>query len=190
MPDRHGPLRVARFLLEIDGVATAGFSHCRLPSASTAVVEYREGNEAPTPRKLAGLNGYGPLVLRTGITDDSVELAEWRRLVETGRVDEARRAIAVVLLDAEGATAARWEFRNAWPARYGGPRLDANRSAVAIETLEIVSEGFERVGVGGEETDGGIPEESPPRTADLDVRPAKPGFEARADRDPASRRKG
>ncbi|WP_251343938.1 phage tail protein [Haloplanus halophilus] len=170
MPDRHGPLRVARFLLEIDGIAKAGFSRCRLPSASTSVVEYREGNERPTPRKLAGLNDYGPLVLRAGVTDASVELAEWRRLVESGKVDEARRAIAVVLLDEEGATAARWEFRNAWPARYEGPALDANRSAVAIETLEIVSEGVERADASGE-TDGGSrrDERAPPRKASLDA---------------------
>ncbi|MFC7173375.1 hypothetical protein ACFQL0_08400 [Haloplanus litoreus] len=45
---------MARFLLEIDGIAKAGFSHCRLPSSSTSVVEYREGNEAPTPGNWPG----------------------------------------------------------------------------------------------------------------------------------------
>jgi len=165
MPDRHGPFRVARFLLEIDGVAKAGFSRCRLPTSSTTVVEYREGNDPPRPRKLAGLTDAGPLVLRSGVTTDSVELAEWRRLVQQGKVDDARRSIAVVLLDAEGSVGARWEFRNAWPARYEGPTLDADRSAVAIETLEIVSEGFERADGGGE-TDGGkrpeVSERDPP----------------------------
>lgn len=145
---------MARFLVEIDGIAKAGFNYCRLPTSSTAVVEYREGNDRPTPRKLAGLNEYGPLELRYGVTMDGIELAEWCRLVQQGTVDEARRAIAVVLLDEEGASAARWELRNAWPARYEAPTLDADRSAVAIETLEIVHEGVERVDMGGE-TDGG-----------------------------------
>lgn len=154
MPDRHGPFRVARFLLEIDGVTKAGFSHCRLPTSSTDVVEYREGNEPPTPRKLAGLNRYGPLELRSGITTASIELAEWRRLVEQGKLDEARGSVAVVLLDEEGAPAARWEFRNAWPSRYEGPTLDAGRSAVAVETLDIVCEEFRRTDDFGE-TDGG-----------------------------------
>jgi phage tail-like protein len=154
MPDRHGPLRVARFLVEIDGIAKAGFSHCRLAASSTGVVEYREGNDPPTPRKLAGLNEYGPLTLEYGVTADGIELAEWHRLVQQGKVDEARRPVAVVLLDEEGAPSARWEFRNAWPTRYAAPTLDADRSAVAIETLEIVHEGVERVDAGGE-TDGG-----------------------------------
>lgn len=165
MPDRHGPLRVARFLLEIDGVAKAGFSRCRLPNSSTAVVEYREGNDPPTPRKLAGLNEYGSLELRYGVTTDAIELAEWRRLVEDGKVDEARRSIAVVLLDEEGSPAARWELRNAWPTRYAAPTLDAGRSAVAIETLDVACEGLRRVDTGSE-TDGagvnGRTEHSPP----------------------------
>ncbi|MEF8857073.1 MAG: phage tail protein, partial [Haloplanus sp.] len=135
MPDRHGPLRVARFLVEIDDIAKAGFSHCRLGASSTGVVEYREGNDPPTPRKLAGLTEYGPLELQYGVTADGLALAEWHRLVQQGKVDEARRAVAVVLLDEEGATSARWEFRNAWPTRYEAPTLDADRSAVAIETL-------------------------------------------------------
>jgi phage tail-like protein len=188
MADRHGPYRIARFLLEIDGIAKAGFSHCRLPTSSTAVVEYREGNEPPTPRKLAGLNAYGPLVLRYGVTDASVELAEWRRSVEQGSVDEARRAVAVALLDEEGAPAARWELRNAWPVRYEGPRLDADRSAVAIEALELASEGVERVDVAGE-TDGGTPDvtDASPRRASLDSPPEKPQFASRTDRDPITR---
>jgi len=175
MPDRHGPFRVARFLLEIDEVAKAGFSYCRLPETTTDVVEYREGNEPPTPRKLAGLSRYSPLELRSGVTTDSIALAEWRRLVEQGKVDEARRSIAVVLLDEEGSAAARWEFRNAWPATYEAPTLDADRSAVAIETLEIVSEGFERVNGGGE-TDGGAPrgtETTEPSAGEPETRPTR-----------------
>lgn len=151
MPDRRGPLRTARFLLEIDGVAKAGFSHCRLPAASTDVIEYREGNDVrSTVRKLAGLNAYGPLVLQYGVTSASVELTDWRRLVEDGKLEAARRDIAVVLLDEEGSAATRWEFSHAWPARYEAPTLDADRSEVAIETLEIVCEGFERVGNGSD----------------------------------------
>jgi phage tail-like protein len=165
MPDRHGPFRVARFLLEIDGVAKAGFARCRIPDSATAVVEYREGNDPPTPRKLAGLNEYGTLELHYGVTTDAIELHEWRRLVEDGKVDEARRSIAVVLLDEEGSPAARWELRNAWPRRYAAPTLDAGRSAVAIETLEVVCEGLRRVDTGSE-TDGagadGRAEHGPP----------------------------
>lgn len=145
MPDRHGPFRNVRYLLEIDGIAVAGFSQCGLPENSTDVVEYREGSDRPTVRKLWSLNDYGTLTLEKGSTGDSLELFEWRKLVEQGQVDEARRNIAVVLLDEEGEPAARWEFREAWPTQYGGPDLDATGNEVAIESLEIDHEGMERV---------------------------------------------
>jgi phage tail-like protein len=154
-----GPYLGARFLLEIQGIERAGFSECRLPASRTEVVEYREGSDLPTPRKLWGLTEYEPLVLSVGLSRDTQELFEWRRQVQNGRLTEARRDIAVVLLDAEGEPAARWEFRRAWPAEYDAPDLDASESVVAIERLVVVHEGMERVEVG--ETDGGEADEEP-----------------------------
>ena len=145
MAERADPYRQLRFVLEIDGLVAAGFSQCDLPAASSGVVEYREGNEPPTPRKLPGLNTYGPLVLETGVTDRSVELFEWRTQVEQGEMAEARRAAAVTLLDATGEPAARWVFREAWPARYEAPRLSAMADEVAVERLVVAHEGFGRV---------------------------------------------
>jgi phage tail-like protein len=144
MPDRHGPYRNHRFLLEIDGIVRAGFNQCSLPESTTESIEYREGNEGPTPRKLGGLNSYGNLTLQWGTTGDSIELSEWRQLVEQGQVDSARRSIAVLVLDEEGDPGPRWEFRNAWPQQYDAPDLDAAGNEVAIESMEIVHEGMER----------------------------------------------
>lgn len=143
MPDRHGPYRNFRYLLEIDGIAEAGFTECTIPEASTELIEYREGNEAPTVRKLVGLNTYGDLVMQRGVTD-SLALFEWRKLVKQGKLDEARRAIAVLILDEEGSPGPRWEFRDAWPRQYDAPDLDATDNEVAIESLTVVHEGMER----------------------------------------------
>jgi len=145
MPDRHGPYRNARYLLEIDGLVKAGFSSCTIPENSTEAVEYREGTDPTTTRKLWGLNDYGTLTLQFGVTDDSIEVFEWRRLVERGDLDEARRDIAVIILDEEGNPGPRWEFRRAWPTSYDAPDLDASDTEVAIEGLEIEHEGMERV---------------------------------------------
>lgn len=138
------PYRNVRFILEIEGMVVAGFSTCRIPKNTTDVIEYREGHESRGVRKLAGLNRYGRLVLETGVTD-STELFEWYLAVQQGKMDHARRAVAIVLLDLEGNTAARWELKKAWPATYQAPRLDATGEDVAIETLEIVCEGLKRV---------------------------------------------
>lgn len=144
MADRHGPYRNTRFLLEIDGIAIAGFSTCNLPENSTEVVEYREGNDPPHSRKLTSLNDFGNLSLEKGTTDDSIALYEWRKLVEQGKLEEARRSIAVVVLDEEGQSGPRYEFKRAWVRQYDAPDLDASGGDVAVESMEIVHEGMER----------------------------------------------
>lgn len=144
MPERQLPYRNVRYLLEIDGIERAGFSGCRLPSSASSVIEYREGSDPPYPRKLSGLTRAGPLRLEYGVSDD-LELSEWRKLVEDGKLAEARRNVAVVLLDAAGNPGPRWEFRAAWPSRYAAPDLDALDGAVAVDLLELSHEGFERV---------------------------------------------
>lgn len=145
MPDRHGPYRNMRFKLEIDGITKAGFSSCSIPENSTEPIEYREGTDGPTMRKLWSLNSYGTLTLESGVTDDSMMLFEWRKQVENGDVDGARRTIAVYIQDEEGSAGPRWEFTDAWPTNYTAPDLDATGSEVAIESLEIAHEGMERV---------------------------------------------
>jgi phage tail-like protein len=145
MADRNDPYTNSRFLLEIDGIVQAGFSEVAIPDISTDPIEYREGNEETTVRKLPGLTKYGNLTLKWGITDSSMELFEWRKLVVQGNTADTRKNIAVILQDEEGNPAARWEFREAWPSKYDAPDLSAKGGDVAIETMEIVHEGMDRV---------------------------------------------
>lgn len=146
MPDRHGPYRNSRFIVEIDGVATASFNRVDLPETGTTVRSYRDGNDPSEPRLVAGRPRTDPLVLENGVTEDSIALFEWYQLVAEGKVDEARRSVVVTILDEEGEPGPRWEFTDAWPARYAGPTLDADDSdGIAVERLEVVHEEMERV---------------------------------------------
>ena len=140
---RRDPYKNYMYLVEVDGITQAGFREARIPETQQDVIEYREGNETTTPRKLPGLTRYGSVTLQWGITD-SLELYEWRKAVEEGRIDEARRNVSIVVLDNQGNPAARWEFSQAWPKRYNAPELDAAGTDVAIESLEIVHEGMTR----------------------------------------------
>ena len=38
----------------------------------------------------------------------------------------------------------RWNFFRAWPSKYDAPDLNATGKEVAIETLTLACEGFER----------------------------------------------
>ena len=141
--ERTDPYKNYRFLVEIDGIVQAGFSEATIPDTTQEPIEYRNGSESPTVRKLPGLIKYGNLTLKWGITD-SLELYEWRKLVEQGKTKEARRNLAVILMDEEGNSASRWEFAEAWPSKYDAPDLDGKGNDVAVETLEIVHEGMTR----------------------------------------------
>jgi len=142
--ERKDPYRNFRYLVEIDGIIQAGFSEATIPDSTSDVIEYREGNEPPYVRKLPGLTKYGNVTLKWGVTD-SMELYNWRKLVEQGKMKEARRNMAIILIDEEGNPAARWEFEDAWPSKYDAPDLNAKGNDVAIETLEITFEKMTRV---------------------------------------------
>lgn len=145
MADRHGPYRTNRFLLEFDNLVKAGFTRCQLPASTTESVTYREGTDPPMPRKLWTFTRYGDLILESGVTDDTLELAEWREQVERGDLDGARQDVALIILDEEGNPGPRWEFRDCWPTSYVPGPLDAEADGVAIERLEISVEGMRRV---------------------------------------------
>jgi len=139
---RVDPYRNFKFRVEIDGLTVAGFSECDIPAATVEVIEYREGSEEVTPRKLPGLVKYSNITLKRGVTNTK-EFFQWFRLVVQGKISQARRNMSIALLDDEGNEVARWKFRNAWPTKYEGPKLNARTSEVAIETLEITHEGLD-----------------------------------------------
>ncbi len=144
MAERNDPYKGFRFLVEIDGIIQAGFSEVTIPDSSQEPIEYREGSDLPTVRKIPGLVKYGNVVLKWGTTD-SLGLYNWRKLVEDGKSKEARKNMAVIVLDEEGVPGVRWEFREAWPTKYDAPDLKATGNEIAVETLEIAHEGMKRV---------------------------------------------
>ena len=70
MSSRVDPWRSVRFLLEWDGLVQAGFSEVTVPDTSTDPIEYREGNEITTVRKIPGLTKYSNIVCKRGITNN------------------------------------------------------------------------------------------------------------------------
>ena len=85
---------------------------------------------------------YSNIQLKWGITDD-MALYNWHRDVVNGTLE--RKNGSIVLLGRDGAEVARWNFIRAWPTKYDGPDLNAEGNDVAIEMIELVHEGVERV---------------------------------------------
>ena len=137
---RNDPYKNCNFLVEIDGIVTAGFSECSGLSSEVEIIEYREGGDFRV-RKLPGLAKFGNITLKRGVTN-SMDLYNWHRDVLNGQTN--RKDGVVILLDDTRAPVARWVFREAFPQKYEGPRLNARSSEGAIETLVICCESLER----------------------------------------------
>lgn len=138
---RVDPYRAFRFLVEIDGIVQGGFSEASGFGSDVEVVEYREGGDPATVRKLPGKTSYPDVTLKWGITD-SRELYDWHFAAVNGLID--RRNGSIILLDDVGDEKVRWNFFNAWPSKWDGPDFNATGKDVAIETLTLACERVER----------------------------------------------
>jgi phage tail-like protein len=135
-------------MVEIDGVAVTGFTKVEIPKQETQAVQYREGNDPDYHRNLWGRSKFGDLTLERGAKKDDTKLYEWRKKVNDGKMDEARKTVAVVVWDEMMQPQLRWEFSEAWPKSYEPPTLDAATSggsqAVATEKVVVAYDELQR----------------------------------------------
>lgn len=140
--NRNDPYSAFNFLVEIDNVTVAGFSEAGGLNTESDIIEYRNGDEDITVRKLPGMKKYTNITLKRGYTA-SKELWDWRKKVMDGKTE--RQSGSVVLLNEAREEALRWNFREGWPSKWEGPALNAKNSEVAIENLEIAVEDIQLV---------------------------------------------
>ena len=139
--ERRDPYRKFRFRVEVEGIQQAGFSEASGFDASLDIVEYREGTDIITPRKLPGLAKYGNISLKWGVTD-SMDMYTWIEDCISGTVE--RKTLTIIAVDEEGGDVATWQVIEAWPTKYTAPDFNATASEVAIEVLELAHEGMTR----------------------------------------------
>ncbi|MGG1635310.1 phage tail protein [Paenibacillus sp. FSL A5-0031] len=139
--DRIDPYRNFRFRVEVEGLEQAGFSEVSGFEATFDVVEYREGNEVITPRKLPGLIKYGNISLKWGTTE-SMELYDWLQECAEGTIE--RKTITIIALDEEGEDVATWQVIEAWPVKYTAPTFNGTGNDIALELIEFAHEGLTR----------------------------------------------
>jgi phage tail-like protein len=143
---RQDPLRNFRFRLEIDGLEQGAFAQVTIGDLSNNPIEYREGDEPTTVRKLSSLTKYANVTLKWGITD-SVELAEWHQQVVGGAtlLEQIRKTVVIRVQDEAGTDKAAFEVTRAWPCKYDPTDLNGTGNEVAIDTLELCNEGIRRI---------------------------------------------
>jgi phage tail-like protein len=137
MAGRVDPFKSHLFLVEIDGITQASFSECSGFSSHVEVIEYREGGDPNSVRKLPGKVSYQDITLKRGLTSSS-ELYDWHASALNPPIQ--RKNGSVVILDDTLAEQVRWNFTGAWISKWDGPALSGKGNDVAIETLTISCE--------------------------------------------------
>ncbi|KAA5821413.1 phage tail protein [Algibacter amylolyticus] len=123
-----------------------GFSEISGLKAKHEILEYRSGAD-PTysPIKIPGLKKYSNIVLKRGALKDDNTSFSWFNNI--GLIVE-KRDITIKLLNHQHEPSIVWKVKNAWPIEINFSELNALKSEILIETLELAHEGFimERLG--------------------------------------------
>ena len=140
------PLVSAWFGVEFQGQVVGAFSECSGLGSENEIVEYKASGPKGeyVVKKVPGRMKWNNITLKRGITD-AMDMWAWRKLVEEGKIDDARKNGSIVMFNQEASEIARWNFVNAWPSKITGPAANATNNEVGIEELEITHEGYERV---------------------------------------------
>ncbi|MBO8161155.1 MAG: phage tail protein [Thermosipho sp. (in: Bacteria)] len=150
---RHDPLKNYKFLVEITGnmvFAKAGFQKVTGLKMSVNVIEYREGGDNDSKRKMPGLANYEPITLERGMSEDK---DMWEFAMKTFDInkkgqllDPDFRAVMIIkLLDRSGNVAKAWRVDRVWVSEYETGDFDAESDGVMIERIVLQHEGFTKI---------------------------------------------
>lgn len=137
---RLDPLRGFRFLLEIEGITSGGFTRVKGISREVKYESYREGGVVEYEHKLITQVSYPVVVLERGLALD--DLWKWAQATADGEVK--RRTVWVRLQDEGNRPLWAWQIEYALPVKWTASDLDANSSPVVMESLELTHHGLRK----------------------------------------------
>lgn len=151
---RFDPYKNFIFLVFFEGQTkpVAGISKVSSLKRTTEVVEHREGGDPSTSRKSPGRTKYEAITLERGVTHDT-EFEKWANKVwnygsalgAEVSLKDFRKNILIEMYNEAGQLAIRYKVFRCWVSEYQAlPDLDANANAVAIQSIKLENEGWER----------------------------------------------
>lgn len=151
--DRFDPYKTYKFRLRLpDGDYMAGVSKCSGLKRSTEVVKHREGGDPSTSRKSPGQTEYEAITLERGVTH-SKQFEQWANKVwnfgaglgSEVSLKDFRKDLVLEIYNEAGQIALVYRLFRCWPSEFTAfPDMDASASAVAIQSLKLENEGWER----------------------------------------------
>ena len=137
---RKGPLPAFSIEVEING-QTSYFRSVSGLKIETEVIEYQEGGENGTIRKLPGATRYANISLSREFTGDRF-LYDW--YLSSKKPNPMKIDGILTLVDRHGTRVASWTFYDGFPVKWYIPDMDSDQSGMVIETIEIAVERVER----------------------------------------------
>ena len=131
------------FEVKITGITTDGdssFAEADGLESELGVTEIKEGGENRFSHRLPDRATHTKLTLKRGVLLLSSDLTKWcKDTLESDFGQQVKpKNIDVSLLDEQGNPLVVWNFCNAWPVKWSVAGLDAQKNALALETLEFV----------------------------------------------------
>jgi len=148
--NRRDPYRTFNYRVKWDGQYVAGLTKMGALKRTTEMVEYHEAGVNITSRKLPGKTSFQAVTLEAGVTYDT-SFEDWANLVNDfashsiTSLGEFRKNITVDIFNEAGVKALSYNLYSCWVSEYQAlPDLDAGANAVAITTIKLEYEWFER----------------------------------------------
>ena len=139
---RLDPYKNFKLRVKWDGRYVAGVSKVGMLKRSTEVVDHRDGGDPSTVRKSPGQTSYEPITLERGVTHDP-EFEKWANNV--WNYGSGLGTEVIELYNEAGQLVLAYKVYRCWVSEYQAlPELDASGNAVAIQTITIQHEGFQR----------------------------------------------
>jgi phage tail-like protein len=151
-PSRFDPYKTFKFRVKWDGRYVAGLSKVGALKRTTELVEHREGGDPSTTRKAPGRTKYEAITLERGVTHDT-EFEKWANKVwnfgaglgAEVSLQDFRKDVIIDVYNEAGQKAISYYVYRCWVSEFQAlPDLDANANAVAIQTIKLENEGWER----------------------------------------------
>jgi len=148
---RFNPYAGFKFLVIVDGRPVAGVSKVGVLKRTTEVVTHRDGGDPSSSRKAPGRTEYEAITLERGVTHDET-FERWANKVwnfgsigaEVSLLD-FRKDIVIQMFNEAGQLVIAYKVFNCWVSEFQAlPELDANSNAVAIQSIKLENEGWER----------------------------------------------
>jgi phage tail-like protein len=145
---RFDPYKAFMFRVKWDGVYVAGLSKMSALKRTTEPVVHRDGADPSHERKSPGKTTFDAVTLERGVTHDPAFEA-WANLVHALEspisLRNFRKDVIVDVFNEAGQKVLSYKLFRCWPSEYQAlPQLDASTAAVAIQTLKLENEGWER----------------------------------------------